>query len=1318
LLKKITLRIVKTIWALFASIVILFAVAVSLLKFALPYADEYKANIEEYLLTNFSAQISIGEIGASWQSSGPVFILYDLVITPTVSTPLDLAIHETQIEINFWQSLVEQRFVSGAFLLDGVDAKINSDVFYKVRPKSNGGQLFENLSHLFLSQLQSFKVINSLIKVKHQQGRTQDYQIESLRWINQGNRHQASGELFVDGFSNNSISLIVDLYGQRRQNIFGQVYLEASKMDVSPWLTQLISDHISLESTEASFKVWGNVKDGLVGDIVVDVTDSGIRWQKSEQEQYLGVKSAKLQWAKSTSGWSMFGNDIALNNGAEEYDGFNLVVKSSDNNTLVNVTEGDIQPISRLFSLFSATKGLGLLAESEINGQLDYFKLNVDPQNKLNAITRLSNLSLAPIQSENTAYLGVDGLDLSGYWSGNQGWFELTGKDGTFNTQDTFSEHFTYSEFMVMTHVKSSDYGITINVPKIFISNQDLEVNLAAQYTNFSQSDLSLYGEIKGPTLGNIKPYLPRYLIPPETYQYLNSAIEQGRGELTQVAISGDPSHMPYSDLSKSAEHGTFVLKALLKQGQFKFDQDWPAINNMDAQLIVKDSLMTIKVDSGEFAGLNIKNDAEANIALDAEQQTLQLLLTPERLVLEDFHTLVETTPLKSVLGDVFEFVKLGGESTAAVNISIPFSDEPDEQGNIPQVLARGNVITDNAKMSLPSLNLDFESVNSVVTFENSTFKVYSSDAGLFKLPISFEVNGFNSDDNYLISAELVADWERNSIAELYPLKLMEYFDGEQSSVVKVNVNIEPDGFQYFVDGNSDLTYTSYDITKPIVKKIGEPSVLNFSMLGDQTGGLLQVNLDDKLFFDGNIVAESGRMEQAHLSVGESLVQLPQSGFDISIEEEYLEFEPTLTFVLDLISDLPESDSDQPGFVDQPHHIFGNIQHFSILGQDWQNVSLDAKPQDDSWLFSLGAKQTLTDVIVYNDVENEGINISSSFLRLGTELETVPVNPEMAKPTKATEIPKPSMNNSADLIRGLPPIKFACESCFYNGKPLGKIELSAQSVGPELVIDKATLNYKSNSANLTGTWLGDSGSGRTFVKGDVKSKLFGKWLDEYGLSTGIEQSDASIKVEVDWKSAPQWLDFETLNGKANFRLGEGYFSEISDQGVRLFSLFSFDSLYRKLKLDFKDVFSKGLFFNDIKGSIVLKDGIGYSDNIRMDGVAGDMSMAGFTDLNTDTVDYDVSFKPKITSSLPVLAWLSAVNPVTFLGVMALDKVIENADIVSELRLKVTGDLKEPTVKEVKRFTKRVKIPVDEIEKQKETPVDEKPKEIPEQVGHE
>ena len=260
MIDRFFLRAVKVCWVTLATGILLLAVLITAIKYALPLADDYKSNIESYVFDNYGAKISIGEIGASWQTSGPVVTLYDLSLEPSAKAPLDISIAETQLKVNFWQSLMQQRFVSESFVLDGVQSKINSEVFYQIRPNSGGSQLLDNLSHLFLSQLHAFKLINSDIQVRHKNGKTQKYHLESLNWINSNNKHQANGNLYVDGFSNNSISFIADLYGNRRESIFGQVYFEASQMDVSPWLMQLIDEHVELSSTQANFKAWGEIK--------------------------------------------------------------------------------------------------------------------------------------------------------------------------------------------------------------------------------------------------------------------------------------------------------------------------------------------------------------------------------------------------------------------------------------------------------------------------------------------------------------------------------------------------------------------------------------------------------------------------------------------------------------------------------------------------------------------------------------------------------------------------------------------------------------------------------------------------------------------------------------------------------------------------------------------------------------------------------------------------------------------------------------------------------------------------------------------------
>lgn len=1301
LLKKITFRMIKMLWALVATSIVLLAVVISILKYSLPYADDYKSDIESYLLTNFGANISIGAIGASWQTSGPVFILNDLQLKPSKQAPLDISIKETRVKVDFWQSVLQQRFVSESFLLDGINSKINSEVFYKVSPNSDGSQLFESLSHLFLSQLQTFSIFDSSVKVRHKDGRTQDYQIDSLQWFNQGNRHRAEGDVYVDGFSKNSISILVDLYGQRRENIFGQIFFEANKMDVSPWLSQLIDKHVTLSSTEANFKAWAQVKDGLVDDVIVDVAQSGIRWPYGDTEKYLGIKSAQLQWWKSDNDWLLFANRIKLNTEEKEFSEFHFSLNSTLGTTQLDIGKVDLASLSSLSSIFSATKEYSSLAEISLSGEITQLKLFWDQQAQMSAFAEVKDFSYLPKEQKNRAYFGLQGIDLSANWHSEQLWLELRDNNGVFATKETFSQPFKYQDLALDVHLMSIGDNLSISFPQFIIKNSEVDIKLAGQFITSEQPFLSLYGEVKGPSQGAIHQYLPRYLLSDDTFSFLNDAIQQGRGELTQIAIGGDPTQL------MEQKHSQFIIDAQLKETLFKFDQSWPAVENLDGRLLIDGSLLTVKGETGQFAGIGINNDVQASISLDAEQTILHLLLTPEQMQFEQFHSLVRNTPLKDPIGEVFEFVKLSGDAAATVNITVPISGET-------EVNVRGSVITNSASLNLDSIGLSFEELDSLITFNNDVFSVNAQSGTLFQLPVSFDVKGYQGQGGYQIESQLLAEWEHKLLVEKYPSQINDYFSGNATSLANVRVNIDDDSdeFQYFVDVTADLTNAEYKITQPLWKELGHSSSLNYSLIGDQDGNQMEANLDNKLFFQGEIPSESGVFKRANLHIGHDFGLLPESGFDISLELEKTQFEPILGFVIDLIetiNSIEDTDPQAPAILSSPHHIAGNIQNLSILGLQWNNVSLDAKPQPKNWLFSVGAKETLMDITVDDDL-SKGIEITADFLQIETQdylteldlIEQGKSEEEIEQQLKNDDV-QPTMSDSDDLIRSLPPLAVVCEICQFNGKPLGKLQLNTHSEGPELIIDQATLDYKRNHASFTGKWIGDSGAGRTFVEGEITSRYFGDWLKEYELDTGIRESDAKLNLQIGWTTAPHLFNFADLSGTMDFKLGEGSLSEISDQGARIFSLFSLDSLYRKLKFDFNDVFDSGLFYNDIKGNLSIKNGVAYTDNTVMDGVAGDMKLVGQTNLNNQTLNYDVSFKPNVMSSLPMIAayTVGLANPLAWVGLFIFDKALEDVDVISEIKLNVTGDLNNPKVEEVKRFTKRVTLTEEEKQKLKE-----------------
>jgi hypothetical protein len=151
--------------------------------------------------------------------------------------------------------------------------------------------------------------------------------------------------------------------------------------------------------------------------------------------------------------------------------------------------------------------------------------------------------------------------------------------------------------------------------------------------------------------------------------------------------------------------------------------------------------------------------------------------------------------------------------------------------------------------------------------------------------------------------------------------------------------------------------------------------------------------------------------------------------------------------------------------------------------------------------------------------------------------------------------------------------------------------------------------------------------------------------------------------------------------------------QISDKGARIFSLFSLDSLLRKLSLDFSDVFGKGLYFNSFGGDLHIDDGMVKTTNTEMDAIAGNMKVRGYTDLNTESLNYDIRFAPKLASSVPTVVLLSTSAWTMGIGAFALTKVLEPViEVISEIRFRLTGTMSEPKLEELERKSKEIEIP--------------------------
>ena len=171
-----------------------------------------------------------------------------------------------------------------------------------------------------------------------------------------------------------------------------------------------------------------------------------------------------------------------------------------------------------------------------------------------------------------------------------------------------------------------------------------------------------------------------------------------------------------------------------------------------------------------------------------------------------------------------------------------------------------------------------------------------------------------------------------------------------------------------------------------------------------------------------------------------------------------------------------------------------------------------------------------------------------------------------------------------------------CADCTYGNLDLGSVNFKLERKSDDLlVVNNFVSQRKNNKLSLNAQWLHDEKSSITKITGDLNSKDIERELERLGISSTVKDSGLKSSFNLNWLGGPQDFTLVNVNGDIKGELDEGYLAEVPDQ-ARAFSILSLQSLVRKLKFDFRDIFSDGMFYSKVTGDFHLQDGIIYTKN--------------------------------------------------------------------------------------------------------------------------
>ena len=188
-------------------------------------------------------------------------------------------------------------------------------------------------------------------------------------------------------------------------------------------------------------------------------------------------------------------------------------------------------------------------------------------------------------------------------------------------------------------------------------------------------------------------------------------------------------------------------------------------------------------------------------------------------------------------------------------------------------------------------------------------------------------------------------------------------------------------------------------------------------------------------------------------------------------------------------------------------------------------------------------------------------------------------------------------------------------------------------------------------------------------------------LPQWGYAPSVESAKVDIEAAVEWPGSPLNFELGELTGSMRMAIDTGRFVDVDEAaGAKILALLNFANITRRLKLDFSDVFDRGIGFDRVRANGELDEGVlSFTEPMEIHGPGSDFRINGTVDLADGTLNNEMIITLPLSSSLPWYAvWIAAAEPVTAVGVLVGREIFkEQIKTLSSAKYRITGTIEEP-----------------------------------------
>ncbi len=748
--------------------------------------------------------------------------------------------------------------------------------------------------------------------------------------------------------------------------------------------------------------------------------------------------------------------------------------------------------------------------------------------------------------------------------------------------------------------------------------------------------------------------YLPAKLdaLSPQLVDWLDSAIKQA---------DIDEGGFLYNGVLSGGEKGSsrWGLFFDVENARLNYHPDWPEVHGMAGDVYVNNDQVEVLARRGEVMGVNLDKTA---VTVPLDKDPVVSIRGASNVRGSTLHKFLTKTPVNQLMGGEAEKWQLSGDLDAALKIDIPIQHVQDSD-----VLVRAQL--DDFQFGIPEYNIAVEEINGPISFSTHNGLWAKRLKGRFlEHPIEADIKTTVENKKFKKTA---IHWDghvdREPLQQWLELDMLSLLEGNAEYGADLQINHEASALKLSV--NSDLKGVEVDLPAPVGKSPDSIQPLRMA---------LEAQAEDKWLSFNLAGIGRGKFQLAGNAIKEGVVFLDPETRDSKPLEDGLPGKITVA------GRLPELD------------IKAWCKRF-----EYQPVSADAR----SFFGLLNVDKIQVDKPRYGDTTWENLQVSfqpdSEFLKLTVDSdfltgslwipgrESVPyrlaidhlVLPEPDQGEKPVEGKTDRLFSMSPLA--IPAVDVSIESLSMGEKIKGQLAMKLRKVPSGLRIESIDGNLSNMELSGSADWTEHNGVQHTYYQGLLKGGHIDEIFELFGSPPFIQAKESRISSRLNWPGSPMDMAFADLSGTVALDLNNGRLKKLEGGAgaLKLFGILNTESLNRRLKLDFSDLYSSGVSFDDLHGTLRLSQGVATFDSpIVIEGSSSNFKLDGLIDSVSESMDVSLVVTLPVSSNLPIFSVLLGAAPQVAGIFYIADKLVgKQVDQLASIRYRIEGSFDEPRV---------------------------------------